>query len=355
MENKIKIALFAEIKNGKVSGPTNSVTLLSKSLNENGVICDVFTIVGDSGVEVINDVSVKSLSYFYSNISEYQLCILEGAFRLGMWRVALSCKLNKIKYIISPRSNLMISSIKKGFLKKILSLPLVLTFFRAANGVHFLSSEELLNSFKFFNKNNYICRNGVSDLILEIPFKSREKVKEVVFIGRYDIYHKGLDLLLDFINRNQNKLRENNFHFSLYGPDYRGGKSYMIDYILRYSFSDLVSINEPVFGDEKNNLLNKTTFFIHTSRYEGQPQAVLEAIGCGCIPIVSNGCNLNHLIKQLNYGVYFDDRMDVDDFIFHCEAASVFPENLHKFKALYKWQSVAIHFKTIIKEVVSNG
>lgn len=353
MEKKINIAFFAEIRKGKISGPTNSVSMLSKEMNNNEFHCTVFSIVTDCGIDSVNGVPVQPLSDFYKSINDYQVCILEGAFRPHMWKIALQCKKRKIKYIISPRSNLMRSAFKKGFLKKIASIPFVYMYFKLSSGIHFLSYEESLNSFNFGVK-KYIAKNGTNFIDLPIEHNKQTDVNNVVFIGRFDIYHKGLDFLLQFINENKQQLRKHEFNFSLYGPDYRGGKKVIYDYILRNGLADLVSIHDSVFGSDKIEVLRNSKYFIHSSRYEGQPQAVLEAINCGCIPIVSDGCNLNSLIKKLNYGFVFENKMSVDVFFDKCKASILCVEKLKEFREVYSWPSAALEFKCLVNEVIDS-
>lgn len=67
----------------------------------------------------------------------------------------------------------------------------------------------------------------------------------------------------------------------------------------------------PVYGKAKEQLLARSTWFILPSQSEGLPMAVLEAIGAGCIPIITPECNLATLVAQ---GCAFHMHMDFSDF-----------------------------------------
>jgi glycosyltransferase involved in cell wall biosynthesis len=46
-----------------------------------------------------------------------------------------------------------------------------------------------------------------------------------------------------------------------------------------------------VYGEQKNEVFNKSDFYILPSFSEGLPSAMLEAMGFGLIPIITEGCN----------------------------------------------------------------
>ena len=58
----------------------------------------------------------------------------------------------------------------------------------------------------------------------------------------------------------------------------------------------------PVYGEEKQKQLAKCDYFIHTSRYEGMPMAVLEALSYGIPCIVTTETNMEDIISGSNGG-----------------------------------------------------
>jgi len=58
-----------------------------------------------------------------------------------------------------------------------------------------------------------------------------------------------------------------------------------------------IHIPGPIYGPEKTNLLLKSHFFLLPSQSEGFPTSIIEAMTCGCIPIITDGCNFPEAIE----------------------------------------------------------
>jgi glycosyltransferase involved in cell wall biosynthesis len=349
MSNKKNIAFFTEIKNGKVSGPTNSVTMLAKNLIDLGYKVNVFTVCLDNTVELVNDVEIHPLIHFYGTYEQYSLCIFEGIYKFKMWELGRFCNTKDIKYIISPRSNLMKNSFKKSLFKKILSFPFFYSYLIKSAGLHFLSNEERINSFRFFH-NSFVARNGVN---LQAVTIRKTPGNKVMFLGRFDLYHKGLDDLLYLINNGKKQLRDLGVIFDLFGPDYRGGKKKIKRLIIQYGLEDLINIHSPIFGDEKILKMSEYKYFIHMSRFEGQPQAVLESIAAGCTPLVTKYCNLNDLISSLYTGYQIDKYTDIAKLL-NSNKEDCIENDLELFSESFSWKNSAKEFQLIINKVLLN-
>lgn len=73
------------------------------------------------------------------------------------------------------------------------------------------------------------------------------------------------------------------------GPDQ--GELDVIRRLLADRPADNVQYLGPVFGDEKERLLRRCCFFALPSQSEGFPTSVVEAMGYGCYPLITPGCN----------------------------------------------------------------
>ena len=62
--------------------------------------------------------------------------------------------------------------------------------------------------------------------------------------------------------------------------------------------SDVVTIHRAVSGEEKERVLMESDIFIQTSRFEGMPMGILEALGYGLPCILTDGTTLADLVKN---------------------------------------------------------
>ncbi|HPH81358.1 MAG TPA: glycosyltransferase family 4 protein [Flavobacteriales bacterium] len=123
------------------------------------------------------------------------------------------------------------------------------------------------------------------------------------FCGRVDIYTKGLDVLLDA--------------FALFLHEVPTAQLWIIgDGPERASLeqrADSLGIKEKItfwgsrFGAEKDGLLAQLNLFVHPSRNEGLPTAVLEAASMGIPCLISEATNLGDEIRQSKAGIVISD------------------------------------------------
>lgn len=120
------------------------------------------------------------------------------------------------------------------------------------------------------------------------------------FLGRLDIYTKGLDMVLDAISMFSHEQR-NNIEFWMVGS---GKEELKLEKMVQYKKLDNVVIFKgPKYGNDKIEILAKLGAFVHPSRNEGMPGAVLEAAMLGLPCIVSYETNLGSFIKKYNAGI----------------------------------------------------
>lgn len=70
---------------------------------------------------------------------------------------------------------------------------------------------------------------------------------------------------------------------------------------------NIVSILGPIYGNEKYDIISKCNIFVHTSRYEGMPIAVLEALSIGTPCFVTAGTNMAGIINESGAGFTSDN------------------------------------------------
>ena len=205
-----------------------------------------------------------------------------------------------IAYIIFPHGSLTKQALKKKWLKKKIAYTLFFNaFIKNAAAIQTLSQNECDN-IKFKVK-KFIGTNGV-----RLPEKNKQKFSsegiKFVYIGRLDAYVKGLDLMLEAISKTSALLRENKCEFKLYGPDLNGRFQHVLDLIKENNVSDLVTLSREIYGKDKEEALLDADIFIQTSRTEGMPLGILEALSYGIPCLVTQGTSLGEVISGNNAG-----------------------------------------------------
>ena len=130
----------------------------------------------------------------------------------------------------------------------------------------------------------------------------RETGRKFIYIGRLDAYHKGLDLMLDATVLASETLRKNGAKIYIYGPDFGGKYADIESMITERDISDIVVLNHEVSGIEKENALLDADIFIQTSRFEGMPMGILEAMSYGLPCLVTEGTTLGGVIGDNGCG-----------------------------------------------------
>jgi len=101
----------------------------------------------------------------------------------------------------------------------------------------------------------------------------------------------------------QDELRQAGCTIRLYGPDWDGDESKLRKRVQERGVADIILPgNGPVYEDEKRNLLLRYDFFVLTSRLEGHPMALIEALSYGLPALVTEGTNMATEVEKYNTG-----------------------------------------------------
>ena len=88
----------------------------------------------------------------------------------------------------------------------------------------------------------------------------------------------------------------------MYGVNQEGALEAMKNQIDDYDICDLIQLNNAVYGQDKENVLLHSDVFIMTSRFEGLPMGLIEALSYGLPCVATNGTNLTVEINKYNAG-----------------------------------------------------
>jgi len=118
------------------------------------------------------------------------------------------------------------------------------------------------------------------------------------FLGRLDYHTKGLDLMLEAFAA---QFRGNNA-VSLWLVGDGAGRAAVTARIKALGISSNVVLWGARFGEEKETLLQQMSVFLHPSRNEGLPSAVLEAAALGLPCIVTEATNVGTYVSRHQAG-----------------------------------------------------
>jgi glycosyltransferase involved in cell wall biosynthesis len=143
-----------------------------------------------------------------------------------------------------------------------------------------------------------VIPNGInlSDLEVALPRQEIEaqwgelKGKRwLLFLGRLHP-KKGLDLLLPAFAQIAREFPDHVLVIA--GPDEGGYAKSVEKMVADLNLAERVLLTGPVYGPTKIGLLKLAKVFVLTSYSEGQPMAVLEALGCGTPALLTEPCNV---------------------------------------------------------------
>ena len=347
----MSLVFVCALSEGRVSGPTHSVTSLAKKLK-----AQVYTNVqGCKSGMLINGVSVKSRLDFFNEVSRDDLVVFAGYFDTGNLKLALKCLIKRIPYVLSSRGNLTKATFKRSSVSKWIYTALFGYWFaKFARAIHYLSDEERQHSYEF-NHNYFIAKNGVA---LEYKINSEslsDKKNIILFVGRIDIYHKGLDILIDLVTRHSNALRDKSWFVHLYGPSNRNDKYILDKRISDNDIVDIVFLENKISQNVRNKKMAEAKIFVHLSRLEGQPQAVLEALSFGCVPFVSQFCNLSSFIIDNKSGIVCNikstESLDKFSELIEGDLTSMMKNSSSSITEGFDWETAALEFSNEIKRL----
>lgn len=207
----------------------------------------------------------------------------------------------KIPYAIQLHGALSQENYKKNKWKKWLANTLYFNrFIKNATGIIYLSDKEKeLSLVPEINNKSYIIPNGCEKPIFSVNTTTPHDVLDFVYIGRLALEHKGLDKLVAAIGMLKAK-GVTCCHFSFYGNPKDADAQVFQQMLTPYKgFADFYG---GIYGDDKYKRLHEADMFIQTSRFEGLPMGVLEALSYGIPCILTPGTNLAEIVADAKAG-----------------------------------------------------
>jgi glycosyltransferase involved in cell wall biosynthesis len=215
---------------------------------------------------------------------------------------------NSISYVLTPHGAYnTIAMQRSGFVKKLYFLFLERFIIKNALQVHSLGESEIEGLKKLYpSANSFLLPYGFEFQQHAITPTSKEKFI-LGFVGRIDIYTKGLDVLISAFSKFNTKFPNSELWIIGDGED----KTKLENTISEHNKQASIKCLGSKFGKEKDELIKKMSYFVHSSRNEGLPTSVIEALNFGVPSIVTFATNMASYITRWNCGISIDNESSI--------------------------------------------
>ena len=145
---------------------------------------------------------------------------------------------------------------------------------------------------------------------------------------------------------------------NIYGPDICGRYAYLESLIKEHGVNDIISLAHEITGEDKESVLMNTDIFIQTSRFEGMPMGILEAMSYGIPCILTEGTTMASIVEEADAGWNAgSSTREIGDAIIRAiqQKESWFEKGNNARKLIrdeYSWHNITDHTMEIYKEVI---
>jgi glycosyltransferase involved in cell wall biosynthesis len=250
--------------------------------------------------------------------------------------LAKALRKRKIPYVITPHA-MSPQLLKRGWFKKsIYSWLIEKPRFRNAGGIAVVTPREEIAVRDFVPSYQGVVRwvpNPVNpDQLSDLHWSAAIDKKRLVYLGRFDVVHKGIDVLIEIASHLPSKVE-----LHLYGTEDKKTANQLRQ--LKQNLPENVYFRGPVFGEEKARVLAEASLYIQASRWEVFGISIAEAMYLGVPCAIANTLNLADLFEEHDLGLVFPSAADV--------AAQRIMGVLEQPDQLYHWSRQA---RTYVKE-----
>ena len=359
----MKILFISHLGSGVSAGPHWSVPARIKAQTKYDIVMWV------------NTTNVPLPHYLetgvYHNLSEYgklsldclpkpfnkpDVVAFEGFYSAMDAAFAKELKRAGVPYIITPRGSLTRQARHNSsrLKKNIAHLFVFNRFLKNAHAVQYLTKQEMLDSTSPCEM-SYVLPNGFTTPQRVKTNFSQNCIKGI-FIGRIDLYHKGLDTLVEAVSSCMPMMRNYSFTIDVYGPMNEDAKK-MEQMLIDKGLENIITLKGEISGDAKENAILDADVFILPSRFEGHPMGLVEALAYGLPCLVSAGTNMKEEIETANAGWACDGTTDslVRALLDVVNEKNLFKEkskNAFNLAKEYDWDRLAARFHDKLEELL---
>lgn len=347
----------------RANGVGQVISALSKSQKSQGH--EVLSLTARHKQDELDEyIEVHSPKDFNRLLDEFEpdIFIFHSLFIWEYIRFYQILNRRKIPFLIQLHGALSEKNYQKNHLKKWAALTLFYKrFIKSAKKIIYLNKGEYGKSIvPRINKNYAIIPNGC---VLPASSPKREELGkrriEFLYLGRIEIYHKALDVLIKALSIIKNSPIADKVHFSFYGI----GEESHIEHFkqLIAGVSEIAVFKGAAYGKDKEKAFSESDIFLLTSRSEGMPMAVLEALAYGLPCFVTPATNMVDIMREYNCGFVseLDAQRLAQDLIkavnhFENNQPQLSDNSLMAAKA-YSWDQIAYQTIELYKDVINTN
>ena len=247
---------------------------------------------------------IKGIRDFIKHINTIHpdFVIFHSLYGLDDVKFSYYLRYRHIPYMVEPHGGTSLENSKKNRIKKkIANVVYANNFIHHAAGLIYLNKKEKDECvFQRIRKDCAVVPNG-THIHQRFGWNDNGNKVRFMFLARIDIIQKGLDLLFPAIEVFNNWGLKDKVEFHFYGKARNPQWGRMFDEFIAGSNGN-VFFHGSAIGCDKELAFKNNDVFILTSRYEGMPMAVLEALSYGLPCIVTPQTNMTELIADNHAG-----------------------------------------------------
>jgi glycosyltransferase involved in cell wall biosynthesis len=253
---------------------------------------------------------------FHSTYIPFQVALARQCRRVG-W-----------PYIVTAHGGMTaVAQSIKNIKKSIANILFFRSFIKHAVAVHAVCDLEAAQIRSLFLvKQVFVVPNGVHECLFDIgEHLSAANLGDFAngadlmlgYIGRIDVYIKGLDLLLDALAKLKLQPDAPNCKLFIVGPFHTNwDQNYILSVIRSRGLEKVVRVLGPKFGQEKWSYFLACDVYVQASRSEaGIPQSLLEAMALGRPYLATPATNVAGAVRQCGGWVCAADSDSIADTI----------------------------------------
>ncbi len=370
-----KIVIIANFATDRVNGAYNVIENIAVYTNKLGYSCELWGLSTE-----LDQNNYPFYVHFKANLLHFAvpedlknkliaerdsiICVnLHSVFtpiNIGLSKLV---KALNITLCVTPQGGYHDYTFKRNYLKKKIFLFLYEKAYLKRIDYFFIHGSQEENFIKkYSSKPCYTLLNGfpegkINSSIYDHQSTGPHQKLKLLFMGRLDPLHKGLDLLI----KSMTYLKHADVELTLIGPLFTNeGQKYLPELIKSLNLAKAVAIKAPVYKQiEKEGLYASHQVFVHASRWEGMPTGVIEALSYGMPVLVSTGTNLGDIVEKEQLGWVINELTPagiaavIKDICEHKQKLNEFSENAYtKSPQIFDWNEIA---KQYVEYVLLNA